>query len=134
MRSLTYSQAVEASVWQRIFHTYSLQAPYFGLRHGRKCEVCPTLTLSFLARPRAAHKAKPGSERGILRGLKGSLRASLQDTDRPPSHGSSRRHGGSLTSPLSCFFFLSYSRSTPGYSCIRAILSIFALSMQGDME
>lgn len=52
-------------------HISGLQAPYFGLRHGRKCEICPTLTLSFLSRPRAAHQAKPGSERGILEGLMG---------------------------------------------------------------
>lgn len=53
-------------------HILALQAPSFGPKHGRKCEICPTLTLSFLTRPRAAHEAKPGSERGILEGLKGS--------------------------------------------------------------
>lgn len=55
-------------------HILNLQAPSFGLRHGRKCEICPTLTLSFLTRPRAAHKAKPSSERGIPEGLKASCR------------------------------------------------------------
>ncbi len=58
-----------------------LQAPSFGLGHGRKCEICPTLTLSFLTRPRAAHEAKPRLWERDPGGIKGGA-AGL-----PPGHG-----------------------------------------------
>lgn len=102
-------------------HTLGLQAPSFGLRHGRKCEICPTLTLSFLTWPRAVHEAKPGSERRILEGLKGSCgppsrtwtdflpMVPLWDTE------------GSLTYPHVSFFFF---RSTSVYSCIKMDMPI----------
>lgn len=95
-------------------HILGLQAPSFGLRHGRKCEICPTLTLSFLTRPRAAHEAKPGSERGIQEGLKGSCGPPSRTRTRPPSHGASWRHR--RLSHVSSRQLFVFSRSTPDFS------------------
>lgn len=67
-------------------------------------------------------------------GIKGELRASLQDSDRPPSHGASRRLGGLspiFTSAVFCFFSSSFFlSSTPGYSWIKMDVSIFVLHIQ----
>lgn len=83
----------------------ALQASSFGLWHGRKVEMCPTLTLSFLTRPRAVHEAKPGSERGILEGLKGSCGPpSRTRTDLLPMVPL-RNTEGSLIFPTSAVFF-----------------------------
>lgn len=51
----------------------------------KKLENCPALTLSVMTRPRAVREAEPGSESADRGGIRGELRASLQDADGPPS-------------------------------------------------
>lgn len=51
----------------------------------KKLENCPALKLSVMTRPRAVREAEPGSESADRGGIRGELRASLQDADGPPS-------------------------------------------------